>query len=112
MITKQMKEKWTEIEPDAAEKQEKRFETWLSGKNISFVGPEAEEKYRERVTLIRDAVQLKKHPCGCPSARHRDTFLSNTKESVSMTPCMISGHYRMPGKNIMTISARTYTLAP
>ncbi len=66
-----MKERWIEMAPDAGEKQEKQFETWLSGEGIPFLGPEAEEKYRWRVTLLKDAIELKKPPQRvpvCPSA--------------------------------------------
>jgi uroporphyrinogen-III decarboxylase len=66
-----MKERWIEIAPDADEKQEVLFDIWLSGKDISFSTPEAERDYRERVTLLRDAIQMKKPPQRvpvCPSA--------------------------------------------
>jgi uroporphyrinogen-III decarboxylase len=66
-----MKERWLEIAPDADEKQEVQFDIWLSGKDISFSTPEAERDYRERVTLLRDAIQMKKPPQRvpvCPSA--------------------------------------------
>ncbi|MFH1490745.1 MAG: uroporphyrinogen decarboxylase, partial [Pseudomonadota bacterium] len=68
-----MKEDYLELAPDAGHKQEGQFETWLSGKNIPFAGPEAEERYRERVNLIKDAVQMKKPPRRvpiCPSPGH------------------------------------------
>ena len=67
------KEKWMIVAEDADDKQEKRFETWMSGEGIPFEGAEAEAKYRERVTLIRDAVQMKKTPHRvpiCPAAGH------------------------------------------
>ena len=57
--------------PDADERQEKQFETWLSGKGIPFLGPEAEEKYKWRETQLKDAIQLKKPPRRvpvCPSS--------------------------------------------
>jgi len=44
---------------------------WLSGKGIPFISPEAEESYRERVTLMKDAIQLQRTPSRipiCPSA--------------------------------------------
>ena len=66
-----MKERWLEIAPDADEKQEVLFDIWLSGKDISFSTPEAERDYRERVTLLKDAIQMKKPPQRvpvCPSA--------------------------------------------
>jgi uroporphyrinogen-III decarboxylase len=66
-----MKERWLEIAPDADEIQEVQFDIWLSGKDISFSTPEAERGYRERVTLLKDAIQMKKLPQRvpvCPSA--------------------------------------------
>ncbi len=65
-----MKERWVEFAPDAHEKQEIQFENWLSGTGIPFVSREAEEAYKERVTLMKDAIQLRKPqriPI-CPSA--------------------------------------------
>ena len=67
-----MKERWMQISPDAGEKQEKRFETWISGENIPFENPEAEAAYRERAMLIKDAAQMKvpsRVPV-CPSSGH------------------------------------------
>lgn len=66
-----MKERWIEVAPDAAEKQESRFEQWIKGEGIPFVNQEAEAAYRERVTLMKDAIQMKKAPQRipvCPSA--------------------------------------------
>jgi len=66
-----MKERWLEIAPDADEKQEVQFDIWLSGKDIPFSTPKAERDYRDRVTLLKDAVQMKKPPRRipvCPSA--------------------------------------------
>jgi hypothetical protein len=66
-----MKARWLEPAADADEKQEARFKTWLIGEGISFVNAEAEEDYKARVTLIKDAIQLKKTPARipiCPSA--------------------------------------------
>jgi uroporphyrinogen-III decarboxylase len=68
-----MKERWLDVSPDAEERQEERFKIWLSGANIPFENPEAEAAYQERVTLIKDAIQLKKTPARipiCPSAGH------------------------------------------
>ena len=61
-----MKARWIEPASDADEKQEARFETWLSGEGIPFVSPEAEEDYKAKVTLIKDAIQLKKTPRRIP----------------------------------------------
>jgi hypothetical protein len=50
-----MKERFLEVSSDADEKQEQQFETWLSGKGIPFISAEAEEAYKARVLLIKDA---------------------------------------------------------
>jgi len=66
-----MKERWIEVVSEADEKQEARFKTWLSGEGIPFVSPGAEKAYQERVTLLKDAIQLKRTPRRvpiCPSA--------------------------------------------
>ncbi|MEJ2219861.1 MAG: uroporphyrinogen decarboxylase family protein [Desulfobacterales bacterium] len=66
-----MKERFLEVSSESDQNQEEQFETWLSGKGIPFAGPEAEEGYKARVTLIKDAIQLKKIPQRipiCPSA--------------------------------------------
>jgi len=66
-----MKERFQDVLPDADQKQEKRFEIWLSGQRIPFADADSEAAYRERVTLIKDAIQLKKRPARipvCPSA--------------------------------------------
>jgi len=66
-----MKERWVKVTPEADSKQEDRFNTWLSGQGIPFSDPEAEEAFRERVTLIKDAIQLQRSPSRipvCPSA--------------------------------------------
>jgi len=66
-----MKERWLEIAPDADEKQEVQFDNWLSGKDIPFSTSKAEKDYRDRVTLLKDAIQMKKPPQRvpvCPSA--------------------------------------------
>ncbi|MFB0505469.1 MAG: uroporphyrinogen decarboxylase family protein [Thermodesulfobacteriota bacterium] len=61
-----MKERWVEVAPDADEKQEAQFENWLSGRGIPFVSRESEEAYKERVTLMKDAIQLKRTPSRIP----------------------------------------------
>jgi len=66
-----MKERWTTVSEAAAAKQEDRFEIWLSAENISFITPEAEARYKERVTFYRDAIQMRKAPERipvCPAA--------------------------------------------
>jgi hypothetical protein len=66
-----MKERFLEESRDAGKKQEERFHTWLSGQGIPFADANAEAGYRDRVTLMKDAIQLKKRPDRipiCPSA--------------------------------------------
>ncbi len=61
-----MKARWIEVSPSADEKQENQFETWIAGRGIPFANPEAETAYKERVTLIKDAIQLKQAPRRIP----------------------------------------------
>jgi len=66
-----MKERFLEASADSAQKQNQRFDTWLSGEGIPFTDDNAAAAYRDRVTLIKDAIQLKKPPSRipiCPSA--------------------------------------------
>ena len=66
-----MKDRYLNVSPDADRKQEAFFDNWLSGANIPFADAGAAEAYRERVTLIKDAIQLKKTRARipiCPSA--------------------------------------------
>ncbi|MFA5903427.1 MAG: uroporphyrinogen decarboxylase family protein, partial [Desulfobacula sp.] len=53
-----MKPRWTVFADDAAKKQEALFDIWLSPK-ITFESPEAEALYKERVTLYKDAIQMR-----------------------------------------------------
>ena len=53
-------------EQSASEKQEAFFEKLLSPADINFVSPEAEKLYKDRVTRIKDAVQMKKVPDRVP----------------------------------------------
>ncbi|MGD8522137.1 MAG: uroporphyrinogen decarboxylase family protein [Desulfobacterales bacterium] len=66
-----MQERFLEISADADEKQEQQFAIWLAGDGIPFADAEAEAAYRERVSLIKDAIQLSQKPNRipvCPSA--------------------------------------------
>ena len=66
-----MKNRWLELDPDAAHKQELNYAIWLSGKDVEFVSDEARTAYQERVGLIKDAIQLINKPQRipvCPSA--------------------------------------------
>ena len=47
------------IDLRSEEKQEKMFETWFSSTGITFESPEAEKAYHDRITRVKDAIQLK-----------------------------------------------------
>ena len=58
-----------QLSPD--EKREALFQRWLSpkdpqGNDLQFQSPEAEKAYKERVTRIKDAIQMKKLPDRVP----------------------------------------------
>ena len=59
-----MAKEWEELTRD--EKQEELFSKWLSPKDIKFASPQAEKAYKERVTRLKDAIQLKKLPDRVP----------------------------------------------
>ena len=66
-----MKARWLAPAPDADQNQEEQFANWHAGKSIPFVSSEAEADYQTRVTIMKDAIQLKKPPSRipiCPSA--------------------------------------------
>jgi len=66
-----MKERFLELSAEADKKQEERFEVWLKGEGIPFADERAQAAYKERVTLLKDAIQLKHRPARipvCPSA--------------------------------------------
>ena len=64
-----MEKKWEEMSSD--EKQEALFHRWLSpkdpqGNDLKFQSPQAEKAYKERITRIKDAIQMKKLPDRVP----------------------------------------------
>jgi uroporphyrinogen-III decarboxylase len=66
-----MEKKWEEMSAD--EKQEVQFQKLLSpkdpeGNDLQFQSPEAEAAYKESITRIKDAIQLKKTPDRVPVA--------------------------------------------
>jgi hypothetical protein len=69
-----MGKKWEELSPD--EKLEERFQNWLSPQGVEFVSPEAEKSYKERITRIKDAIQLEKLPDRVPVFAFVDLFPS------------------------------------
>ena len=48
------------------EKQEARFNTWLSGGNTQFVSLQAKAAYEARITRLKDAIQLNRTPDRVP----------------------------------------------
>ena len=60
----EMQKKWEELSLE--EKSEQWFASWLSPKGVKFVSPEAEKAYKERITRLKDAIQLKKTPDRVP----------------------------------------------
>jgi hypothetical protein len=61
-----MKERFLEVTAEADQKQGERFDTWLSGEGIPFADADGAAAYRERVTLIKDAIQLRRIPGRIP----------------------------------------------
>jgi len=61
-----MKERWTTVSDNAKEKQDQQLEVWRSGNGIPFVDSTAEQAYKERVGLLKDAIQLVKPPDRIP----------------------------------------------
>jgi len=59
-----MERQWEALSSD--EKQEAMFNSWLSPQGVEFISPEAEKAYKERVTRIKDATQLRKKPDRVP----------------------------------------------
>ncbi|CAB1075639.1 hypothetical protein JY97_13990 [Alkalispirochaeta odontotermitis] len=61
-----MKDRFLSLSADADQKQEERFEGWLAADGIPFADDKAAAAYRNRVTLIKDAIQLIKKPARIP----------------------------------------------
>ncbi len=61
-----MKQRFEEMIPEADQRQEERFDIWMTGEGIPFSDREAETAYRERVIAIKDAIQLKNRPNRIP----------------------------------------------
>ena len=64
-----MEKEWAEMTPD--EKQEALFASWLAPKDpggnpLKFQSPKAEKNYKDNVTRIKDAIQMKKTPDRVP----------------------------------------------
>jgi len=59
-----MEKTWKEMTRE--ERQEARFDRWLSGEGLQFKSPEAKARYERRITRMKDAIQLKKTPDRVP----------------------------------------------
>jgi uroporphyrinogen-III decarboxylase len=64
-----MEKQWEEMSSD--EKQEALFARWMSpkdpqGNDLKFQSPQAEKAYKERITRVKDAIQMKKLPDRVP----------------------------------------------
>jgi uroporphyrinogen-III decarboxylase len=64
-----MAKQWEEMSPD--EKQEEFFNRWLSpkdpeGNDLKFQSSQAEKDYKDRITRMKDAIQMKKLPDRVP----------------------------------------------
>jgi len=82
-----MQARFTEVSTEAEQKQSEQFNTWIKGEGIPFADAGKEAAYRERVTLIKDAIQLQRVPERipiCPSAG----FFPNEYAGISMYDAM------------------------
>ena len=82
-----MRERFVDVSDQAEQKQEERFDIWLRGEGIPFSDASKQEAYRERATLIKDAIQLRKAPGRipvCPSAG----FFPNEYAGITMHDAM------------------------
>jgi uroporphyrinogen-III decarboxylase len=59
-------QRWTTLSPEADDRQDAAFDAWLQADGIPFENTEREAAYKQRATLIRDAVQLKRAPRRIP----------------------------------------------
>jgi hypothetical protein len=65
-----MKERWTEVAPEAGQRREQHLHAWLMREDIPFENEGAEQAYRRRVTRLKDAIGLETPPDrvpACPS---------------------------------------------
>jgi hypothetical protein len=66
-----MRNRFVDVSEQAEQRQEEQFGKWLSAEGIPFGDQSKKKAYRQRATLIKDAIQLKKIPSRipvCPSA--------------------------------------------
>lgn len=78
-----MAKAWAELTPD--EKRAERFRRWLSPEGISFNSPEAEAKYKARVTRFSQALQLQEPdrvPCMLPTNLYAAWYAGTNLKTV------------------------------
>ena len=117
--------KWTELTPD--EKRAERFRRWLSPPDIKFSSPEAEQAYKERVTRVTDAIQLRE-PDRVPVSIHCGYFpafysgistreviydyeklaQSSTKFFRDFDADLLGGVMTFPGRAMEALDFKTY----
>lgn len=90
-------------------KQEAFFQSWLSPQGVKFVSPEAEKAYKERVTRIKDAIQLKKKPDRVPVFPIAGFFPAFYSGITPGMPCMSMISCMRPGRGTSWILSRTHT---
>ena len=93
-----MVKKWEELTAD--EKQEEMFNKWLSPQGVEFVSPQAEKAYKERVTRIKDAIQLKKKPDRIPVLPLPSFSPRTTRVLPRRMLCMITINVSTHGQNL------------
>ena len=82
-----MHNRLTDVSDQAEQKQKERFSEWLAGEGIPFRDASKQQAYRERATLIKDAIELKQAPRRipvCPSAG----FFPNEYAGITMYEAM------------------------
>ena len=82
-----MHNRFVDVSQQAEQRQEDRFSEWLSGAAIPFLDSSKQQAYRERATLIKDAIQLRRAPNRipiCPSAG----FFPNEYAGITMYEAM------------------------
>lgn len=61
-----MNQRFQDVVPEADQRQEERFAIWMAGEGLNFPDEAARSAYRERVSFLKDAIQLKKRPTRIP----------------------------------------------
>ena len=59
-----MPKNWADMSSN--ERQESLFQSWLAPQGVKFLNAKAEKSYQERVTRLKDVIQMKKMPDRVP----------------------------------------------